>query len=345
MNEQDMIDRYIYAVTKRVPKDIKQEIALELKGLINDMRTEDNISTEEVLQKLGNPSEFANRYKDGTDYLIGPEYYDNYIWVIKISFIGIIISSIVSGIMHSITNYSNLINLFVDFFIEFFINTLNSGWSVIGLITIIFAIIEKQKDKFFKLNSTSNNSDYLGLQNKIWTPASLPPLPKKNAVINHSDSIVAIIFIVTFIALLLFTPELFGIFHYDGSSVKSIACIFNLDKWNQIAPLFVCCLLVGLIDEIIRLVIGQYSTTVMCSNIICNVIQIIGFAILLKFFPLWNPNFTSQLKVIYDISNFSQMDILYYWGSEFFNNIILFFICMISLLEVGTTIYKTKKYC
>ena len=37
MNEKDMIARYIYEVTKRVPQETQQEISLELQSLIEDM--------------------------------------------------------------------------------------------------------------------------------------------------------------------------------------------------------------------------------------------------------------------------------------------------------------------
>lgn len=58
----EQIDRYIYAVTKRLPHSQRDDIAEELHGLIEDMLAEyaqsseitDN-DVEEVLMKLGNP--------------------------------------------------------------------------------------------------------------------------------------------------------------------------------------------------------------------------------------------------------------------------------------------------
>ena len=40
MNENEMIERYIYEVTRRVPQKTREEIRLELQTLIEDMRTE-----------------------------------------------------------------------------------------------------------------------------------------------------------------------------------------------------------------------------------------------------------------------------------------------------------------
>lgn len=120
MNEKDMIERYIYEVTRRVPQENRDEIRLELQSLIEDMCAGENCSAEDALQKLGNPVEFAKRYRDDSNYLIGPEYYDNYIWVLKIALIGIAISAAISGLVSGITDTLNWGEFFGNFFAELF---------------------------------------------------------------------------------------------------------------------------------------------------------------------------------------------------------------------------------
>ena len=53
--------------------------------------------------------------------------------------------------------------------------------------------------------------------------------------------------------------------------------------------MFVLSLLVGLADEILRLVTGCYCKLVMLSNILCGAVQIALSAVVLKGMPLWNP--------------------------------------------------------
>lgn len=75
----DLIERYIYAVTKYLPRKNKDDIKEELTGLISDMLDErcgDLPPTEKdvrvVLAELGNPTDLAAKYspdKDGS--LIG----------------------------------------------------------------------------------------------------------------------------------------------------------------------------------------------------------------------------------------------------------------------------------
>ena len=106
VNDKDIVERYIYDVTRRVPEKQRQDIRLELTSLIEDMCEEEGATVEEVLEKLGSPAEFAKRYRDENNYIIGPDYYDNYIWVLKIGAIAIAISSIISAVPRSITRRS-----------------------------------------------------------------------------------------------------------------------------------------------------------------------------------------------------------------------------------------------
>jgi len=349
MNEQEMIERYLYEVTRRVPQDMREEITLELQSLIEDMQEEEGCTVELILQKLGNPADFAKRYKDSPGYLIGPEYYDDYMWVLKLGLIGIGISAIVSAILEAITglNGSYGVDFFTVFFAELFTTAINGAYSVIGIVTIIFGVLEwkkvrvslKPEEKWDVADLSKNAANV-----KSWTPKSLPPIPDKRAVISRGDSIVSVIFIIVFSALLLIAPQLFGAFHYGEGKLLSSVCVFNLDAWDRIAPLLVFSLFIGLVDEIVRLVTGYYCKVVMYSSIICNAIQIACGIVLLKLLPFWNPEFVKKIQEYWGITEFSEGDILRFWGSSTFNNYILAGLCVISCIEIGVSVYKTLRY-
>ncbi len=347
MNEQEMIKRYIYEVIRRVPEDSREDIRLELQTLIEDMCTEEQISVQEALQKLGAPEEFAKRYRGDGEYLIGPEYYNNYLWVIKIALAGIGISALISGIVQGISHADSIVHFFVSFFNELLSTGISGSFCVAGIITIIFAVLERQHvklqlapEKDWSVKDLGKNSS----PGRQWTPFQLPPVPDKRAVISRCDSIVSIIMISIFSALLLFKPQLFGVFHYENGQIQAVASVFNLDQWQMILPVFLLWLFTGLIDEIIRFVTGHYCRTVMYCNLICNTLQIALAAVLLKVLPLWNTDFAAQLKQAYGISQFSKGDILHYWESSFVSNAVLCLIIIISLAESGVTVYKTLKY-
>lgn len=347
MDEKEMMERYIYEVTRRIPQEIRDEIRMELQALIEDMRMEEEITIEKVLQKLGDPAEFAKRYNDSPNYLIGPEYYDHYMWVIKIALFGIGISAIVSAILQGLTGVDNWTDFFANFFTELFTTAINGIYSMVGIVTIIFAVMEWRKVKVSIKPENKWTVDELSknvASVKTWTPSALPPVPDKRAIISRSDSIFSIIFITVFSALLLFAPQLFGAFHYDGKQVESVACVFNLNDWDRIAPLFVGILFVGLVDEIIRLVTGYYCKAVMYSSIICNVIQVAGTVVLVKVFQLWNSDFALQIQKMEGKTQFTDGDVLRFWGTPTFNNYVLIFAIAISCIEVGVSIYKTCRY-
>jgi len=347
MNEKDMIERYIYEVTRRVPQEMREDITMELQALIEDMREEEDCSVEEVLKKLGDPAEFAKKYNDSPNYLIGPEYYDNYIWVIKIALFGIAISAVVSAIMQGITGATDLVGFFSNFIAELLNTAINGTYSVVGIVTIIFGVMEWKKVKVSIKPETNWKVDDLtkNVANvKTWTPSSLPPIPDKRAVIDRGESVFSIIFITVFVALLIFAPQLFGAFHYDGGKVTSIASVFNMNEWDRILPLLVVSLLVGMVDEIIRLVSGYYCKVVMYSSIICSGFQLITSVILLKVFPILNPSFAEEIKQATGRTGFSEGDLLRFWGTPGFENAILAIFCAISLSEIVVSIYKTLKY-
>lgn len=73
----EWIERYIYAVTKRLPESQREDVASELRSLIEDMldeRKQSEAATaqeiEEVLMELGHPSLLAQKYRGKDRVLI-----------------------------------------------------------------------------------------------------------------------------------------------------------------------------------------------------------------------------------------------------------------------------------
>lgn len=86
MKQQELIERYIYAVTRHMKKDEREDVAKELQSIIEDMLLErcseeepNEATVKDVLNELGNPSDLYEKYSvDGKDYLIGAPYYGVY---------------------------------------------------------------------------------------------------------------------------------------------------------------------------------------------------------------------------------------------------------------------------
>lgn len=328
---QNIIDRYVYDVVRRLPKDQREDIELEIRDLIDDMINEsgDN-DIEKVLKKLGTPKELEKKYGDKERYLIGAEYFESYSLVLKIVLVSVFISVFVSSIINVAIDIS-LESIIISIGSEIFSGIFSMIFSF-GFVTLIFAILEREKLKF--------DIDF----EEDWSPSELPEVPDKKVLIKRSETIASIIFIIIFMGLLIFAPRLFGAWLNEGGHMKSIP-IFNLDIWNVTMPLFVISLGIGLIDEIIKLVIGRYCIRVVISNVISGALQLIISIILLKVLPLWNENFIIDIKEAFNISNLSlSEDIIFYLNTESLSNLVLVTIVFITILEIGTTIYKTIRY-
>lgn len=332
MNEKDMIERYIYEVTRRVPQKMREEIKLELETLIDDMCNEEGCSIEEALNRLGDPAEFAKKYRGDKNYIVGPDYYDNYMWILKIGLIGLSISAVVAGIVEGIMGAEDVADFFANFIAVGISTIVSSGCAMIGVLTIIFGILEYKK---VKVDIKPEEK---------WSPALLPAVPNKKSLISRADSVVNIIFIIAFGAILAFVPEVFGAFTKTENGMQSVGCVFNLDQWSRILPIFILSLAVGLVDEVVRLVYGQYCKVVLYSSIISNSIMAICSVILFKGMDIWNPQFASNLLIELDKAEYAKGDILFYWGTETFDDIMLGIFCLINVFGIAITAYKTYRY-
>lgn len=357
MTDKDMelMRRYIYQVIRRLPKNQKDEVALELQELISDMY-ERSKAMETVLTELGDPAIFADKYKEEKHYLIGPEYYDTYLWFMKVvlvcTFLPVFAVSVIEGIQQELMGAdSGLVGAAVSAvavgLTDAVVNSVISCISVFGGVTLTFAIMERQKVKLDKKQekqwSVEDLGDNMAAGGKRWTPKTLSPIPHKKAVISRGDSIAGIVFMVIFCVLLIFAPEFFSMV-LKGEEDMIVIHLFNLDAWNQILPLVIISMAAGLAEEILRLVTGVYCRLVMIANIVSGSIQIICCILIFKVFPFWNPDFTQQVKQQLGEKAQGAIDLLYYVNDERFSNLILAAIVAITLLEIVFTVYRTLRY-
>ena len=332
VEDKNLVERYIYDVIRRVPEKQREDIRLELSSLIEDMREEEDISLEEVLEKLGSPAELAKRYRDESNYLIGPDYYDNYIWVLKIGVIATVIASVISGLIHSILLAGDVKEFAKEFFKEGIGDSLSGLYTLVGIVTIVFVVLERLK---VKVDIKPEDK---------WSPSSLPSIPDKKALISRCGSIVAIIFYVVLIGIFVFVPEIFGVFEATDDGYRCVTNVFNLENWGSIVPWFVIILGVAIVEEIVKVVYGKYCKAVMYSNIISNAIGFGCVVVIFKFKNIWNPSFANDLLVFAEKESFSEGDILRFWGTDRFSNIVIGFVFILTCIDLGVTIYKSLKY-
>ncbi|NLT12456.1 MAG: hypothetical protein GXY06_08615 [Clostridiaceae bacterium] len=356
-NNQELTERYIYQVIRRLPKAQREDVAMELRELISDMADEKG-SVEAALIALGDPAEFAKKYTGDSNFLIGPNYYATYLTVLKIAlmctaisvFVIVLLQTVFEGYSASeIADLSDGIQIGARAFSKSLGSMISSVIGVFGSVTLVFAIMERQKVDLDEVKEKEwTTADLAGKptgERHAWTPDQLTSVPSKKALLPRSESIVDIVFSIVLAALFIFAPQIFGMIWINDDLVMEVS-VFNLDKWNIILPFFLISLAIGLVDAILKLIIGRYNIKVMVSTIITALVQSLIAIITLKVLPIWNPDFGNELQQFFNdhpdeivIDKFGT-----YFDSNGFSNIILGFIIVFTAIDIAVTVYKTMRY-
>lgn len=359
--DRELMERYIYQVVRRLPKDQREETALELQELIGDMLEEDGSAMEDVLTKLGDPAKFAERYQDVSRCLIGPEYYDTYLWFVKVVLLCSMLPVFAVGFLYAVrkagpgsgyagayaTNsvISEAVFMLGSLLGAVF-DALSAGIAAFGAVTLIFVILEWQKVKLDRKRERQWKVDDLGTASgksfSGWTPGVLSPVPHPKARISRGDCIVEIIFTVVLGVLLIFAPHFFAVIFPKGEGGFVIP-LLNLEQWDMILPVFILSLAIGLMDNVVRLAVGVYGKIVVISSVLCNAVSLVLAVVLLKMMPFWNPDFALELQ-LYLGGDGEIADWLTHWNGDTASSLLLAVIVFAVILDSGTVIYKTLRY-
>lgn len=319
----DLIERYVYAVTKRLPRKQREDVSMELNSLIDDMLTErcgDETPTEKdiraVLTELGSPYELYAKYdEDAERCLIGQPYFSTYKLVLKIVLaavaVGVSIGYLMLTLVQPMAWYEAVAELIGNLF-----TGLLSGFAIV---TLLFAFFHH---KGVNLNESFKLDD-------------LPEVPKKTQEVSRTDAVIGIVIDIVFIAIFLAAPQLLGLIRMENGEIVPI---FNVEMIRASWYIVVLFGLFGIIRESVKLLEGRYSKKVMYSTIAMNLLSAGTAAWWLSDAKMFNPDFSVQ--VIAQLEN-TQSIVM-----TIFENFRVFFLCvMILALAIDTlvTVVRTIK--
>ena len=327
MVKNDLIERYIYAVTKHMKADLKKDVSAELETIIQDMLEErcgDVMPTEHdirvVLTELGTPAELASKYKSETqDCLIGQPYYNLYVYVLKIVTACVIGGMLLAQIMAAVTSHT-IWYIAIFRIIGGIFGGVLTGFA---FVTLLFAFFYKRGIKVEGLNDGIDN---------------LPPVPQKTNQISKADSIVGIIFSVIFTLVFLVCPQIICIaFVKNGVSVYEP--LFNLEYIRQTWYLILAFGILGVAKDSVRLIDGSYTKRVMLTTMITNIIDGALTTIWLLNDKVMNQDFFDGIEHLFgkDAEVISQVFI-------HFNMVFLAIILFALTIDCIETVVKTVKY-
>ncbi|GAA0603697.1 hypothetical protein GCM10009001_20940 [Virgibacillus siamensis] len=283
----EMIERYIYAVTQKLPTSQRSDIAEELRGLIEDMLTErtqggkpTDKDLENVLTELGNPRHLAQKYRGIKKYLIGPEIFDLYVLVLKIVLISLAAAIGIGFILQTVLEPISILDHFIDLIVSMVTSIPAAiGWTTLG----------------FALGEYYGGFKSIDLQvDKDWNPSSLAPIPDKKRQIKRYEPIIGIAFYTLLIVMFAFSNEFFGVWVFHE---KFAGVVPFLNENTYVSYLFFIILILGfgILKESLKLVYGKWTIKLVVYSAIVNLISMVTVMIMINGPAFWNPDFMVEL--------------------------------------------------
>ena len=258
-NDNDLIERYLYAITRRLPAKQRADVAEELRTLISDMLDErcrglppTAKDVRVVLTELGTPGEMVRKYTADEDAcLIGQPYYAQYLYVLKIVLACVAGGMIVAGVLTLATGAEGSV----------LGNVLGGIGSLVAALVFAFAIVTLL---FAFFSHRGVDVEVMGSLD------DLPPVPRETRNPARGDAVVGIVFsIVGAVVLLLFPDVLNALSHRsDGMRLEPFnAEAIRASAWVIIAWTVVC---VG--AESFKLVEGRYTKRLLAVTLVSDLV-------------------------------------------------------------------------
>jgi len=163
----ELLDRYLEAVRINLPKDQADDIVAEITDDLESQADEREArlgrpltrdESAELIKNYGHPRVVAARYAKH-QYLIGPELFPFYLYTIKLVLVIVVAIELAGGLIGAVALGN------ADIFARGLGAAWNSIFLVVGIITVIFAILERAPAKVSPL-------DRIGITK--WNPRTLP---------------------------------------------------------------------------------------------------------------------------------------------------------------------------
>jgi len=270
--KNNLIERYIYAVTRHMQEKEATEISQELDELIAYMLLErgDHPGSEdekirEVLMELGSPAALTQKYTGkANDSLIGQPHYSLYLKVLKLVLMAVAIA-ITIAILVSLINEvpsvgspetSSWLNWSLNALIEWTSSLFSGLLGGFAWVTIIFAILYHQG---VKLDFDVNDLD------------DLPEVPEEKARIKRGELIAELVFVTLFAVLFIILP--YVNLPIIGIAAKPIP-LFTPEVLINVRYLLIASLFTTILELIVKFVDGRYSLRVFGATILASLFSI-----------------------------------------------------------------------
>ena len=338
MKYQELIERYIYAATRFMKKEEKEDTAKELQSIIDDMLEErcdgeeaDEATVKEVLNELGDPKDLYEKYSsEGKDCLIGAPYYGVYKYVLKTALMCVVIGLVIAQfILLIIDLYSGAaaaagvtgavetsIEVIINWIVQMIACVVDGAIFTFAAVTAGFAYMYH---KGIKMDTLFDSLD------------QLPRIPKKEETISKVGIAFGIGISVLFFTLFLACPQVLCMYKAESGEFISIFDVELIQGTWYLIMLFAA---IGIGREIVKLIEGTYTKKLVIVTVIADIASAVLSVIWLSNPAIVNPAFTEAMTDLFAGEDFLAM---------FMTNFNYFFLCCILMalaLDMGTVAWK-----
>lgn len=260
MKTNNLIERYIYAISRLLPPKSREDTAKELRTLIADMLAErgtEQEPTEEdvrtVLTELGRPDELAQKYlPQQRNCLIGQPHFRVYQLVLKIVLAATLFGLSVTLAVELISAPTSAISARIG---EWLLSLISGGLQAFAYVTLIFALLYHYDVKF------DAETDFLN---------DLPEMPERRQRVSPAESIIGLVFAVLFaLAFLAFPDRNIPVWFEE----RGLMPLLNPDFLRSLRPLLLAGLAVGVINDISMLVESKNSVPALLTQLLDAVLS------------------------------------------------------------------------
>jgi len=260
----ELIERYVMEVGRHLPRRLRKDVTRELRSTLEDSlegraaASDDEAATVAMLREFGKPEDIAASYRTGPRYLIGPDLYPSFINTVKIAAL-VIVGLLALGSVFSTFDGPWSWSRVGHIWLELFSDVQSTLFSLLGLIVLIFAVVER----FRSADATGDAEE------TEWDPSTLPPLQDPDRI--DRTGIIAWLAIATALLVLLnFLPDKFQIVATING--KGVHIPLLGPTFAQVLPALNFCLLASLVMDALVLWAGRWRPWLRLGDLIVTVL-------------------------------------------------------------------------
>lgn len=332
----NLIERYVYDVTRRLPQADREEVGRELRSNIFDMLPDepDQGEIEAVLLSLGAPARLAEQYRPRPRYLISPAVYDSYTKLLGLvlPIVGSVLM-VLGAVMGSLeaaklpaADAVRVISLGVSSGVSM---AFEGALQALFWITLGFAIADRYRDQQGKTET--------------WSLSDLPEIPADEASgISLTESIVELGLTALFgtLGILFCLGVLPFVFALRLEQIQ-VNTLFAPGFLRSCVPVVAVTAGLGLVESALKIYYRRWTVPVCAGVLVSGLANVAGL-----FYLAGRPEiFSRELSALLDSTIGRDLAFLSQLGSRGFNllHLVLVVVVVATVFECASAVYKTVK--